>query len=66
MMPDEDHDEAIPLFRFVMGQIITSREPLPKVALTLMRQRFPQVDINYNVDDAIGQIGSLMTGTVNS
>ncbi|OJA13993.1 hypothetical protein AZE42_04602, partial [Rhizopogon vesiculosus] len=31
-----------------------------------MRQRFPQVDSDYNVDDVIRPMGSLITGTVDS
>ncbi|OJA13985.1 hypothetical protein AZE42_04595, partial [Rhizopogon vesiculosus] len=63
IIPDED---AIPLFQSVMGQILASREPLPKTALTSMRQRFPHVDGDYTVDDVIRAMGSLMTGTVDS
>jgi len=66
MMPDEDHEEAISLFQSVMGQILASREPLPKVALISMRQQFPQVDSDYNVDNIVGPMGSLITGTVDS
>src|SRR5882757_7107163 len=60
------NEEALPLFQSVMGQILASREPLPKTALTSMRELFPQVDSDYTIDDVIGPMGSLMTGTVDS
>ncbi|OJA13982.1 hypothetical protein AZE42_04599 [Rhizopogon vesiculosus] len=66
MMPDEDYEEEIPLFQSVISQILASREPLPKIALTSMRQRFLQVDSDYNVDDVIGPMGWLITGTISS
>ncbi|OAX39070.1 WD40 repeat-like protein [Rhizopogon vinicolor AM-OR11-026] len=66
IMPNEDRDEAIPIFRSVMGQILASLEPLPEAALTAMRQQFPCMDDRYEVDDVIRSMGSLLTGTVDS
>ena len=66
IMPQEDHTEAIPMFRSVMGQILASREPLTKAALTFMRLHFPRVDSSYKVDNVIGPMGSLITGTADS
>jgi hypothetical protein len=66
IMPHEDDEEAIPMFQSVMGQILASREPLTKAALMSMRLHFPRVDSSYEVDDVIGPMGSLITGTMDS
>jgi len=66
IMPHEDDEEAIPMFQSVMGQILASHEPLTKAALTSMRLHFPRVDRSYEVDDVIGPMGSLITGTADS
>ncbi|KAJ8597149.1 hypothetical protein M405DRAFT_780480 [Rhizopogon salebrosus TDB-379] len=66
ILPEEDREEAIPLFCSVMGQILASQEPLPKAALTAMRSHFPRMDSRYTVDDVIGPMGSLVTGTGDS
>ena len=66
IMPHEDDEDAIPMFQSVMGQILASREPLTKAALTSMRLHFPRVDSSYEVDDVIGPMGSLITGTMDS
>lgn len=64
-MPDDEYEEAIPVFRSVMGQILASLEPLPMAALTAMRLQF-LCDNCYEVDRVLGPLGSLMTGTANS
>jgi len=66
IIPEDDHEEAMPLFRSVMGQILASREPLSKDALMAMRLHFVAAAQNYNVDDVIGPMSSLVTGTANS
>ena len=62
IMPKSTHDEAIPIFRSVMGQVIASLEPLPMTALTMMRQHFPCHDDHYDVKLLVGKLGSLLTG----
>jgi len=57
-------EEANLMFRSVMGQILALLDPLPKAALTAMRLHLPRVDSPYTVDDIIGSMGSLITGTV--
>lgn len=62
IMPESTHDEAIPIFRSVMGQVLASLEPLPMTALTMMRQHFPCDDDHYDVRLLVGKLGSLVTG----
>jgi len=64
IMPEDD--EAIAAFRSVMGQIIASLEPLPLSALNVMRMHFPGGDGSYRVEEIIGPMGSLVTGTADS
>ena len=66
IIPHEDDEEVIPIFQSVMGQILASREPLTKAALTSIRLHFPRVDRSYEVNDVIGPMGSLLTGTADS
>jgi len=62
-MPEDERKEAIPFFCSVMRQILVLSEPLPTTALTAMRQHFPSEDERYDVNDVIGKLGSLVTGT---
>jgi len=64
IMPEDD--EAIAAFRSVMGQIITSLEPLSLSALNAMRLHFPSGGGGYRVEQVIGPMGSLVTGTADS
>ena len=64
IMPEDD--EAIAAFRSVMGQIIASLEPLSLSALNAMRLHFPSGDGDYRVEQVIGPMGSLITGTADS
>jgi hypothetical protein len=66
IMPQDEHEEVIPMFRSVMGQIIASLEPLPLTSLTVMRQYFPPTTERYRVDRVICPLGSLVTGTTDS
>jgi WD40 repeat protein len=63
IMPEEEEDEVIPMFHSVMGQIIASSEPLPMVALNVMRSYFPNEDDHYKVEDVMGSLGPLVIGT---
>ncbi|KAG2337953.1 WD40 repeat-like protein [Suillus weaverae] len=66
IMPRHVHEEAIPIFRSVMCQILASSEPLPIHALNAMRQCFPCDDDRYDVNLLIGHLGSLVSGTSDS
>ena len=61
-----EDDEAIAAFCSVMGQIIASLEPLSLSALNAMRLHFPSGDGSYRVEQVIGPMGSLVTGTADS
>lgn len=61
-MPEEEAEKAIPMFCYVMGQIIASPEPLHMVALN-MRLHFPDEDGRYKVEVVMGSLGSLAIGT---
>jgi hypothetical protein len=63
IMPQDEHEEVIPMFRSVMGQILASLEPLPLTSLTVMRRHFPPATERYRVDRLICPLGSLVTGT---
>lgn len=63
IMPEEEEEEVIPMFRSVMGQIIASSEPLPMVALNAMRLHFTNEDDHYKVEAVMGPLGSLVIGT---
>jgi hypothetical protein len=65
-MPDDEYEEAIPVFRSVMGQILASLEPLPMAALTAMRLHFLCENNRYEVDQVLRPLGSLISGTANS
>ncbi|OJA14117.1 hypothetical protein AZE42_05043 [Rhizopogon vesiculosus] len=61
IMPEIERDEAIPVFRSVMAPIILALPTLLSVsALTIMQP----VGSNYKVSNAIGLLGSLVTGGV--
>jgi len=64
IMPEDDR--VIAAFRSVMGQIIASLEPLSRSALNAMRLHFPTGDRSYRVEQVIGPMGSLVTGTADS
>jgi len=49
-----------------MGQILDSAEPLPLDALNFMRSCFPDQREHYKVEDIVGHMGSLLSGTANS
>ncbi|KAG2031638.1 hypothetical protein BDR03DRAFT_812169, partial [Suillus americanus] len=66
IMPKHMQEEAIPIFRSVMGQILASSEPLSINALNAMRQCFPCDDDSYNVNLLMGHLGSLVSGTSDS
>jgi hypothetical protein len=66
IMPRHMHEESIPIFRSVMGQILASSEPLPITALNAMRQCFPCNDDHYNVNLLMRHLGSLVSGTSDS
>ncbi|KAG2350128.1 WD40 repeat-like protein [Suillus weaverae] len=66
IMPEDEREEGIPIFRSVMGQILASLEPLPMPALTTMRLHFPEGTCDYKMDRVIGPLGSLLTGTSDS
>ncbi|KIK35837.1 hypothetical protein CY34DRAFT_16777 [Suillus luteus UH-Slu-Lm8-n1] len=55
IMLKHEHREAMPVFCFVMGRILSSLEPLP------MRLHFPDGRNRYNMEDAIRSLGSLVT-----
>jgi hypothetical protein len=60
------HEESIPIFQSVMGQILASSEPLPITALNAMRQCFPCDDDCYNIDLLMRHLGLLVSGTSDS
>lgn len=66
MMPEDEREGLIPMFRSVMGQILASSEPLPMTALTAMRLHFPCVHDRYDVARVIGLLDPLLIGTRDS
>ena len=66
IIAEDEYEEVIPAFRSVMGQILASLEPLSRVTLTAMRLHFSMDDRHYKIDDVIGSMGSLITGTADS
>jgi hypothetical protein len=58
-----EDEEAVAMFRSVMGQVLASFEPLSTTALTTMRLHFPGEDGRYEVERVIKPMGSLVTGT---
>ncbi|KAJ8596212.1 hypothetical protein M405DRAFT_782001 [Rhizopogon salebrosus TDB-379] len=58
-----EDEEAVVMFRSVMGQILASLEPLSVITLTAMRLHFRNGDERYGVERIIGRMGSLVTGT---
>ncbi|KAG2342102.1 hypothetical protein BDR05DRAFT_1060412 [Suillus weaverae] len=63
IMSDDDNEESITMFLSVMGQILTSLEPLPMTALTAMRMHFPCGEDDR--DDVNSVIGHLAFAGVN-
>jgi len=64
IMPEDERKEGIPIFCSVMGQILVSLELLPMPVLTAMRQHFPVGACDYEMDQVIGSLGSLLTSTL--
>jgi hypothetical protein len=60
-----EYQEALVGFRSVMGQILSTAQPLPFDSLNAMRDRFPNHNKHYNVD-IIRHMGSLLSGTTDS
>jgi len=66
IMPEDEGEEGIAMFRSVIGQILASLEPLSITALNAMRHHFPHDDDHFNVDETICSLGSLVTGSADS
>ncbi|KAG2343552.1 WD40 repeat-like protein [Suillus weaverae] len=62
----EEYEEALTKFCSVMGQILSTVEPLPMDSLNAMRSRFPDESERYKVEIVVGYMGSLLSGTTNS
>jgi hypothetical protein len=52
-------------FRSVMGQILSTAEPLPVASLNAMRRHFPIQEDNFDMQFVINRMGSLLSGTTN-
>jgi len=65
IMPEDEREEGIAVFRSVMGQILASLEPLSITALKAMRHHFPH-DNRYDVEKVIRTLSSLVTGSAYS
>jgi hypothetical protein len=53
-------------FHSVMGQILSTVEPLPLNSLNAMRSHFPDKNERYAVEVIVEHMGSLLSGTTNS
>jgi len=53
-------------FRSVMGQILSTVEPLSLDSLNAMRSHFPDKNERYPVENIVEHMGSLLSGTTNS
>jgi len=62
---DIEYQEALAGFRSVMGQILSTAEPLPFHSLHAMRNCFPNHNKHYKVD-VVQHMGSLLSGTTDS
>ncbi|CCM01097.1 uncharacterized protein FIBRA_03145 [Fibroporia radiculosa] len=62
IMPKSVRQDTIPLFRSVMGQIISLSEPLPVVALAEMRKRY-LCESTIPVEPTTKSLSALLTGT---
>jgi hypothetical protein len=62
---DVEYQKALAGFRSVMGQILSTAEPLPFDSLNVMRDRFPNYNKHHNVN-IIQHMGSLLSGTTNT
>ncbi|CCM06112.1 uncharacterized protein FIBRA_08361 [Fibroporia radiculosa] len=60
-MPSEEHVDALPVFRSVMGQVLALLEPLSRASLTAIRRRILPKD-GANVESVICPLGALLTG----
>ncbi|KAG2340650.1 WD40 repeat-like protein [Suillus weaverae] len=56
---------ALARFRSVMGQILSTAEPLPLASLNAMRSYFPTREDNFDVELVVKSMGSLLSGTTN-
>jgi hypothetical protein len=56
---------ALARFRSVMGQILSTAEPLPLASLNAMRRHFPMQEDNFDVELVVKSMGSLLGGTTN-
>src|SRR6267154_5177269 len=64
---DVEYTYALAKFRSVMGQILGTAEPLSSDSLNAMRSCFPDQGLeHYKVEDMVGHMGSLLSGTTNS
>jgi WD40 repeat protein len=59
------HATALARFRSVMGQILSTAEPLPLASLNAMRRHFPTREDNFDVELVIKNMGPLLSGTTN-
>jgi WD40 repeat protein len=66
IMPEDEREEIVPMFRSVMAQILLSLEPLPMTTLTAMRLHFPYEGDRYDAARVIERLGSLLIGTTGS
>ncbi|CCM06665.1 uncharacterized protein FIBRA_08950 [Fibroporia radiculosa] len=68
VMPESERGDVLPLFRSIMGQVITCLEPLSIRALTAMRKVLPRNDSiddedqDENIECFLGPLGSLLAG----
>jgi hypothetical protein len=62
---DIEYQEALTGFRSVMGQILSTAEPLPFDSLKAMRDCFPNHSKRYKMD-IVQHMGSLLSGTTDS
>ncbi|CCM00585.1 uncharacterized protein FIBRA_02621 [Fibroporia radiculosa] len=60
-MPIEEHVDALPVFRSVMGQVLALLEPLSRASLTTMRRHISSKD-GADVESVIRPLGALLTG----
>ncbi|CCM06569.1 uncharacterized protein FIBRA_08846 [Fibroporia radiculosa] len=65
-IPNDKREEAIPIFRAVMGQILALSEPLPFPGLIAMRLHFPFENDRDAVRRVIQPLGSLLTITTDN
>jgi len=59
------HPTALARFRSVMGQILSTVEPLPLASLNAMRGHFPMREDKFDVELVVKSMGPLLSGTTN-